>query len=61
MIKRMSRERNTTFVVVTHDLDLASEMDKTYILQDGKLVLSELNVSTNYIDDFENSFKKLKA
>jgi len=33
----LNRERGTTFVIVTHDADLAKKMDVTYKLQEGTL------------------------
>ncbi len=35
----LNREKSTSFVVVTHDLELAARMDKTWHLVDGRLTL----------------------
>ncbi|MBV2136496.1 MAG: lipoprotein-releasing ABC transporter ATP-binding protein LolD [Candidatus Thiodiazotropha sp. (ex Ctena orbiculata)] len=40
LLLRLNRESNTSFVVVTHDPELASRMDHTWQLVDGKLQLS---------------------
>jgi lipoprotein-releasing system ATP-binding protein len=37
LMQKLNRERGTTFVVVTHDPDLAARLDYTYYLQDGVL------------------------
>lgn len=37
LMQQLSRENGTTFVVVTHDPDLAQRLDHTYHLQDGVL------------------------
>lgn len=37
LMQQLSRDRGTTFVVVTHDPDLAARLDHTYHLQDGVL------------------------
>lgn len=37
LMQNLNREHGTTFVVVTHDPDLAARMDCTYHLQDGAL------------------------
>lgn len=37
LMQQLSRENGTTFVVVTHDPDLAARLDHTYHLQDGVL------------------------
>lgn len=38
LLHTLSRTQNTTIVVVTHDLDIAGKTDKTYRLNDGKIV-----------------------
>jgi len=38
LLHRLSREQNTTIIVVTHDLDIAGRTDHTYQLKDGKLI-----------------------
>ncbi|MEW8398545.1 MAG: lipoprotein-releasing system ATP-binding protein LolD, partial [Candidatus Thiodiazotropha sp.] len=40
LLLRLNRESNTSFVVVTHDPELASRMDHTWQLVDGRLQLS---------------------
>ncbi len=35
----LNREQGTSFVVVTHDLELAARMDKTWHIVDGRLTL----------------------
>lgn len=37
LMQKLNRERGTTFVVVTHDAELAARLDHTYYLQDGRL------------------------
>src|SRR5579872_427369 len=37
LMQQLNRERGTTFVVVTHDPELAARMDNTYHLHDGSL------------------------
>ena len=39
LLHTLSRQENTTIVVVTHDLEIAGKTDKTFKLADGKLVL----------------------
>jgi lipoprotein-releasing system ATP-binding protein len=41
LMLQLNRERNTSFVVVTHDPELAARMDRTWQLVDGKLSLPE--------------------
>jgi len=38
LLHALSRKENTTIVVVTHDLEIAGKTDKTFHLEDGKLV-----------------------
>jgi putative ABC transport system ATP-binding protein len=38
LLHRLSRQENTTIIVVTHDLEIAGKTDKTFKLDDGKLV-----------------------
>lgn len=37
LMQKLNREHGTTFIVVTHDPDLAARLDYTYHLQDGAL------------------------
>lgn len=37
LMQKLNRERGTTFIIVTHDADLAVRLDHTYHLQDGLL------------------------
>lgn len=41
LMQQLNRERGTTFIVVTHDPDLAARLDYTYHLQDGVLRIIE--------------------
>ncbi|MDB5184103.1 MAG: transporter-like protein putative transport system ATP-binding protein [Candidatus Saccharibacteria bacterium] len=38
LLHDLSRQHNTTIIVVTHDLDIAGRTDHTYQLKDGKLI-----------------------
>jgi putative ABC transport system ATP-binding protein len=40
LLHHLAKSENTTIVVVTHDLSIAGKTDKTFRLQDGKLVAS---------------------
>jgi ABC-type lipoprotein export system ATPase subunit len=41
IMRRMNRQHQVTFVLVTHDLDLAAETDRVIKLKDGKVVSDE--------------------
>lgn len=38
LLHNLSRSQNTTILAVTHDLDIAGKTDRTFKLQDGKIV-----------------------
>jgi putative ABC transport system ATP-binding protein len=38
LLHELSRKENTTIIVVTHDLDIVGKTDRTFKLEDGKLV-----------------------
>jgi ABC-type lipoprotein export system ATPase subunit len=38
IMRRMNRRHQVTFILVTHDLELAAETDRVIKLKDGKVV-----------------------
>jgi len=38
LLHNLSRSQNTTILAVTHDLDIAGKTDRTFKLQDGKII-----------------------
>ena len=41
LMRRLNREENVTFVIVTHDLDLAARGDRMIRLKDGRVIADE--------------------
>jgi ABC-type lipoprotein export system ATPase subunit len=41
LMRRVNREERVTFVIVTHDMDLANQTDRIIRLKDGKVVADE--------------------
>jgi ABC-type lipoprotein export system ATPase subunit len=41
LMRRLNREESVTFVIVTHDLDLAARGDRTIRLKDGRVIADE--------------------
>jgi putative ABC transport system ATP-binding protein len=46
LMRRMNREEGVTFVIVTHDLDLAAQTDRIVHLKDGRVVSDAAVVTT---------------
>src|ERR1700736_302573 len=46
LMRRMNRERGVTFILVTHDTDVAGQTDRVIRLKDGK-VLSDVRANTD--------------
>jgi ABC-type lipoprotein export system ATPase subunit len=45
LMRRMNRETGVTFILVTHDLDLASRTDRLVRLKDGRVISDERQVA----------------
>src|SRR5205807_9600188 len=41
LMRRLNRDEKVTFIIVTHDLDLASKADRMIRLKDGRVVADE--------------------
>jgi putative ABC transport system ATP-binding protein len=41
LMRRLNRETGVTFILVTHDLDLASRTDRLVRLKDGRVISDE--------------------
>ncbi|MDQ2966449.1 MAG: ABC transporter ATP-binding protein, partial [Chloroflexota bacterium] len=46
LMRRMNRERGVTFVIVTHDMDIANRTDRMIRLKDGKVLSDERITAT---------------
>lgn len=44
LLHKLSRSEKVTIVVVTHDLDIAGRTDKTFYIEDGKLIKHSVGV-----------------
>lgn len=54
LIVELNQQSNTSFVVVTHDLTLASKMQRQLKLQQGKLVPMAIEVSANQVVEIDH-------
>ena len=47
LMRRMNRERGVTFVIVTHDMEIANRTDRIIRLKDGKVISDERITANN--------------
>ena len=47
LMRRMNRERGVTFVIVTHDMEIANRTDRIIRLKDGKVISDEQITASN--------------
>jgi ABC-type lipoprotein export system ATPase subunit len=47
LMRRMNRERGVTFVIVTHDMEIANRTDRIIRLKDGRVLSDEKIIASN--------------
>jgi len=55
LMRRMNRERGVTFIIVTHDVDLAARTDRVIRLKDGQVISDEKQVAREAADEPETA------
>jgi ABC-type lipoprotein export system ATPase subunit len=61
LMRRMNREYGVTFVIVTHDLDLASSTDRMIRLKDGRVISDESLTASGKADTPDTNGKGKKV